>query len=87
LAVGGLLAVALVQLACATLWQPPPGSSKGGSSGGKGIFPHLQGGDNMPYQAVGTADDQELVELSERGLLVAPRAGDASSQSSSIRSP
>lgn len=66
IAVGAVVVVAIVQLAFATLWQPPP--RKGGSSGGVGILG--LGGDRRPYQAVGTSDDQELAELSERGLAV-----------------
>lgn len=68
-AVGALLLVAIVQLAHATLWKPPPGSSKGSSSD-SGLLPRAFGREHSRYQQVGTTDDQELVELPERGPLV-----------------
>jgi hypothetical protein len=68
IAVGFVLVVAIVQLAFATLWQPSAGSSKGASSGG--VLPRGLGTGGRPYQQVGTSDDQELAELSERGLLM-----------------
>jgi hypothetical protein len=40
----------------------------------------------QPYQAVGTSDDQELAELSERGQLVLQSAGQ-SIQSSQPAAP
>lgn len=70
IAVGGVVVVAIVQLAFATLWQPPPRKGGAGSSAGAGILGRGLGGDRRPYQAVGTSDEQELAELSERGLLV-----------------
>jgi hypothetical protein len=68
IAVGAVVIVAIVQLAFATFWQPP---KTGGSGGGAGVL----GRNRQPYQAVGTSDDQELAELSERGQLVAQSAG------------
>lgn len=70
IAVGGVVVVAIVQLAFATLWQPPPRRAGAGSTAGAGILGRGLGGDRRPYQAVGTSDEQELAELSERGLLV-----------------
>jgi hypothetical protein len=70
IAVGAVVVVAIVQLAFATLWQPPPRKGGAGSSAGAGILGRGLGGDRRPYQAVGTSDEQELAELSERGLLV-----------------
>jgi len=68
-AVGALLLVAIVQLAHATLWKPPPGSSKGSTSD-NGLLPRAFGREHSRYQQVGTTDYQELVELPERGPLV-----------------
>jgi hypothetical protein len=68
IAVGFVLVVAIVQLAFATLWQPAAGSSKGASNGG--LIKRALGAGGRPYQQVGTSDDQELAELSERGLLM-----------------
>jgi hypothetical protein len=67
-AVGAVVVVAIVQLAFATFWQPP---KAGPSGGGAGVLSRHQ----QPYQAVGTSDDQELAELSERGQLVPQNAG------------
>jgi hypothetical protein len=77
LAVGAVLVLALVQLTYATLWQPPSGSAKAGSSGGL-LSRALAINGQQRYQQLGASDDQELAEFSE-GALKPHGARDSSS--------